>query len=206
MIEVLRQLELLVIEVRRDQPERGIAEEPEHTGRGAEDEHPDGQNLGEERLRRLRSLVLPDIDVTLRQWGGNGIAEHGHDKGGQEEGGDVGVDEIAGPEMGSDDLIAEQGGFEGIEGAAACFEYWSLARASSGERAGKRGYVTSPIGGRNGLEAEEFTALAAEHFIAAAEKWLTGNEPFTAKLHPEYAPYGDYDQLMRLDEWYGRER
>jgi len=23
-------------------------------------------------------------------------------------------------------------------------------------------------------------------------------------LHPEQAPYGDYDQLMRLDEWYGR--
>ena len=35
--------------------------------------------------------------------------------------------------------------------------------------------------------------------------WLTGNEPFTAKLNPAYAPYGDYDQLMRLEEWYGRE-
>jgi ATP-dependent helicase/nuclease subunit B len=102
-------------------------------------------------------------------------------------------------------LIAEQGGFPDIEGAAACFEYWSLARAQSGERAGKRGYVASPIGGRNGLAAEEFTALAAAHFIAVAESWLTGAEPFTAKLHPEYAPYGDYDQLMRLDEWYGRE-
>jgi ATP-dependent helicase/nuclease subunit B len=102
-------------------------------------------------------------------------------------------------------LIAEQGGFEGIEGAAACFEYWSMARAPSGERAGQRGYVASPIGGRNGLDAADFTALAAAHFIAAAESWLTGAEPFTAKLHPEYAPYGDYDQLMRLDEWYGRE-
>ena len=91
------------------------------------------------------------------------------------------------------------------KGAAACFEYWSLARCPSGERAGQRGYVASPIGGRNGLDAAEFTALAAAHFIAAAETWLTGAEPFTAKLHPEYAPYGDYDQLMRLDEWYGRE-
>ena len=26
-----------------------------------------------------------------------------------------------------------------------------------------------------------------------------------AKLHPEYAPYAEYDQLMRRDEWYGRE-
>ena len=102
-------------------------------------------------------------------------------------------------------LIAERGGFQDIEGAAACFEYWSLARAPSGERAGQRGYVASPIGGRNGLDAAEFTALAASHFVAAAESWLTGSAPFTAKLHPEYAPYGDYDQLMRLDEWYGRE-
>jgi len=102
-------------------------------------------------------------------------------------------------------LIAERGGFPGIDGLAACFEYWSLARAPSGDRAGQRGYVASPIGGRDGLDAAEFTDLAARHFIAAAEAWLTGTAPFTAKLHPEYAPYGDYDQLMRLDEWYGRE-
>jgi ATP-dependent helicase/nuclease subunit B len=102
-------------------------------------------------------------------------------------------------------LIAERGGFPDIEGAAACFEYWSLARCPSGERAGRRGFVASPIGGRNGLDAAEFTALAAAHFVAAAGAWLTGNAPFTAKLHPEYAPYGDYDQLMRRDEWYGRE-
>jgi len=97
-------------------------------------------------------------------------------------------------------LIAEKGGFDGIEGAAAGFEYWSLAR-----KAGRLGYVASPVGGRTGLQAADFTTLAARHFIAAAEKWLTGSEPFTARLHPEYAPYGDYDQLMRLDEWYGRE-
>ena len=36
-------------------------------------------------------------------------------------------------------LIAERGGFPDIEGAAACFEYWSLARCPSGERAGRRG-------------------------------------------------------------------
>jgi ATP-dependent helicase/nuclease subunit B len=97
-------------------------------------------------------------------------------------------------------LIAERGGFDGIEGAAAAFEYWSLARKS-----GKLGYVASPVGGRSGLDAVDFTTAAARNFIGAAEKWLTGSEPFTARLHPEYAPYGDYDQLMRLDEWYGRE-
>ena len=39
---------------------------------------------------------------------------------------------------------------------------------------------------------------------AAAADYLTGSKEFTAKLHPAYAPYGDYDQLMRLEEWYGR--
>lgn len=97
-------------------------------------------------------------------------------------------------------LIAERGGFDGIEGAASCFEYWSLAR-----KAGKLGYVASPVGGRNGLDVGDFVTAAARNFVAAAETWLTGEAPFTAKLHPEHAPYGDYDQLMRLDEWYGRE-
>jgi ATP-dependent helicase/nuclease subunit B len=97
-------------------------------------------------------------------------------------------------------LIAERGGFDGVEGEAAAFEYWSLAK-----KAGKLGYVASPVGGRTGQDAEDFTARAAAHFSASAENWLTGEAPFTAKLHPEYAPYGDYDQLMRLEEWYGRE-
>jgi ATP-dependent helicase/nuclease subunit B len=97
-------------------------------------------------------------------------------------------------------LIAERGGFDGIEGEAAGFEYWSLAK-----KAGKLGYVTSPVGGRTGFDPADFTRRAERNLIAAAEAWLTGSEPFTAKLHPEYAPYGEYDQLMRLDEWYGRE-
>jgi len=97
-------------------------------------------------------------------------------------------------------LIAERGGFSGIEGAPALFEYWSLAK-----KAGAFGSVDSPVGGRSGIDPADFTRLAARNFAAAADAWLTGSEPFTAKLHPEHAPYGDYDQLMRLDEWYGRE-
>jgi ATP-dependent helicase/nuclease subunit B len=50
----------------------------------------------------------------------------------------------------------------------------------------------------------EFLDHAFANFRDAAAKWLTGSEPFTAKLNPAYAPYGDYDQLMRLEEWYGR--
>ncbi|MDT9597593.1 double-strand break repair protein AddB [Sphingosinicella rhizophila] len=96
-------------------------------------------------------------------------------------------------------LIAERGGFEGVDGSPVGFEYWSLAK-----KAGRLGHVASPTG-KNGLDAADFTSLAARNFIAAANRWLTGNEPFTAKLHPEYAPYGEHDQLMRLDEWYGRD-
>ena len=102
-------------------------------------------------------------------------------------------------------LIAERGGFDGVEGAAACFEYWSLARAPAGERSGEFGFVKSPNSGRTGIDPADFTDLAEDEFGKAVRLWLTGGEPFTAKLHPEYAPYGDYDQLMRLDEWYGRE-
>ena len=97
-------------------------------------------------------------------------------------------------------LIAERGGFKDVEGVPACFEYWSLAK-----KAGKLGFVASPVGGRNGIDPAEFTAIAARNFTAAADKWLTGDAPFTAKLNPAYAPYAEFDQLMRLDEWYGRE-
>ena len=48
-------------------------------------------------------------------------------------------------------------------------------------------------------------SIAGGNFHDAVKDWLTGDAPFTAKLHPEFAPYAEYDQLMRLDEWYGRE-
>jgi ATP-dependent helicase/nuclease subunit B len=97
-------------------------------------------------------------------------------------------------------LIAEQGGFRDIAGTPACFEYWSLARGKDG-----LGHRSSPVGGRNGIDPADFTDLARRQFEGAAARWLTGDEPFTAKLVPEYAPYAEYDQLMRRDEWYGRE-
>ena len=45
---------------------------------------------------------------------------------------------------------------------------------------------------------------AVARFNDATDRYLKGSEPMTAKLHPEYARYADYDQLMRLEEWYGR--
>lgn len=100
-------------------------------------------------------------------------------------------------------LIAEAGKFEGVTGKAGAFEYWSLAK-----HAGEFGYVASPVdpdGKRDRIVTSEFVGIARENFADAVGMWLTGGEPFTAKLKPEYAPYSDYDQLMRRDEWYGRE-
>ncbi|MHA6719516.1 double-strand break repair protein AddB [Sphingomonas sp. RS6] len=101
-------------------------------------------------------------------------------------------------------LIAGRGGFEGIGGEPRGFEYWSLAR---NQKTGGFGYVDSPVDPkkRDPIPADTFVAVVAEQFAEAAGDWLTGERPFTAKLVPEYAPYADYDQLMRLDEWYGRD-
>lgn len=94
-------------------------------------------------------------------------------------------------------LIARAGGFGDIAGAPGAHEYWSLAKDRTGF--GKR----SRMDGKTGAGA--FLDHAEREFAALAAAYLGGDRPFTAKLHPAYAPYGDYDQLMRLEEWYGRE-
>jgi ATP-dependent helicase/nuclease subunit B len=94
-------------------------------------------------------------------------------------------------------LIARDGGFVGIKGEAGAHEYWSLAKKN-----GRIGYRWSPDGDEG---PDAFVARAYVHFADAASKWLLGDEPFQAKLNPAYAPYEDYDQLMRLEEWYGRD-
>jgi len=93
-------------------------------------------------------------------------------------------------------LIGRAGGFEGVSGDPVAFEYWSLTRHK-----GKFGKLMCPD---KDMQPGEFLDHAYAHFKDAAGKWLTGSAPFTAKLNPAYAPYGDYDQLMRLEEWYGR--
>jgi ATP-dependent helicase/nuclease subunit B len=94
-------------------------------------------------------------------------------------------------------LIARAGGFEGISGEPQAHEYWSLTKDR--QKFGKRVAADKEFG------AADFLAHAEAHFRAAAADYLTGDKEFTAKLNPAYAPYGDYDQLMRLEEWYGRE-
>ena len=93
-------------------------------------------------------------------------------------------------------LIAAAGGFPNIDGQPGAHEYWSLAKDR-----GQFGFVQSPDKG----DPDGFLAKAQAEFAQAVARWLTGEEAFKAKLNAAYAPYGDYDQLMRLEEWYGRE-
>lgn len=106
------------------------------------------------------------------------------------------VDEGFALQLGLLGLIAAHGGFKGIEGKPEAFEYWSLTR--------DRGSFGKLVRPDKNLGPAEFLSHASEEFEEAVRKWLKGNEAFTAKLNPAYAPYGDYDQLMRLEEWYGR--
>jgi len=97
-------------------------------------------------------------------------------------------------------LIAEEGGFKDVAGQPLTFEYWSLAKDKDAF-----GQIRSPVGGRSEILPDDFTTHAAGVLTQAVRRWLTGDEPFTAKIAPEYSPYADYDQLMRFDEWYGRD-
>ena len=99
--------------------------------------------------------------------------------------------------------LAEQGAFKGADGIAGGFEYWLLSKDQKTRSFGK---VRGAVGGRgSSFDPADLTSAAYDHFAAAAARWLHGDAPFTAKLHPQYSPYADYDQLMRYEEWRGRE-
>ncbi|MEJ7934980.1 double-strand break repair protein AddB [Sphingobium sp. AN558] len=104
-------------------------------------------------------------------------------------------------------LIAEsnEGGFPGVDGVkrAGCFEYWSLAK--KGDQFGYRESPVDSLGKRDKIVTADFTDYVLGQFIEVAGAFLTGDAPFTAQVNPEVANYGDYDQLMRLEEWYGRD-
>ena len=94
---------------------------------------------------------------------------------------------------------------EGVDGkrVAGGFEYWSLAK--KGDQFGYRESPVDPIGKRDKIVTADFTAQVHDQFSEAAREFLLGTAPFRAEINPEVANYGDYDQLMRLEEWYGRD-
>lgn len=84
------------------------------------------------------------------------------------------------------------------------FEYWSFQR-----RRDDWGHVASPVSDppREGEPGpSDLVAHAAKCLDKLSADYLLGDAPFTAKLNHQWAKGTDYDQLMRLEEWWGRER
>lgn len=101
-------------------------------------------------------------------------------------------------------LIAREGGMQDVAGEPSRFEYWSLGRNKNKGF----GYLKSPIkesARQTGPELGDFLPETERFLREAIARWLLGSEPFTARLNPDLPSYTDYDQLMRLDEWQGRE-
>jgi ATP-dependent helicase/nuclease subunit B len=98
--------------------------------------------------------------------------------------------------------LADHGAFSGVAGTPNIFEYWSQARDGTKGH----GKVTSPTqgSGRNKSDPDHFVGDMFFQFEQAVEKWLFSTAPFVAKLHPDLA-YSEFDQLMRYDEWRGRD-
>ncbi len=100
-------------------------------------------------------------------------------------------------------FMAESGGIDKVSGDVNAFEYWSLGKDKS-----NFGKISKPVddSGKYGkIHTDAFVVFAHGKASEAIREWITGSAAFTAKLHPEYAPYADYNQLMRYDEWNGRE-
>lgn len=102
-------------------------------------------------------------------------------------------------------LIARDSGFADENGHLLCgepvrFEYWSMAK----NRKGGFGYWQEPFregSKKTGPLREDFLDLTAGFLADAIDRWIKGQEPFTAQPNPDLGGFNDYDQLMRLDEW-----
>ncbi|MEQ1497971.1 MAG: double-strand break repair protein AddB [Novosphingobium sp.] len=108
-------------------------------------------------------------------------------------------------QLGTIGLIASDGGFDGVAGEPAHFEYWSLAKSKAGKD--QFGYVFEPVKeGRkqSGIPRADFLVVTEDFLRGAVKDYILGEKPFTARLNPDLGGYNDYDQLMRLDEWQAR--
>lgn len=107
-------------------------------------------------------------------------------------------------QLGTLGLIAAAGGFKDVSGMPNGFEYWSFGKDD--KSATGFGYVHEPVaeGRKTGIPRDEFLTETQRYLLEAIDKWIKGDEPFTARLNPDLGGYNDYDQLMRLDEWQAR--
>ena len=111
-------------------------------------------------------------------------------------------------QLGTLGLLVEEGAYadRGIEGVPTRFEYWSLGRDAKSDTG--FGYVTTPLkigNARTGMEPDDFLPETRRYLAEALDTWILGDAPFTARPNPDLKLYATYDQLMRLEEWLGRE-
>ncbi|WP_120717751.1 PD-(D/E)XK nuclease family protein [Tsuneonella amylolytica] len=102
-------------------------------------------------------------------------------------------------QLGTLGLMVKRGAF-GPPASPSRFEYWSLAK----NKDGGFGYIDTPVlEGRKqkGIPPEDFLPEAKRFLDDALDRWVLGDQPFTARLNPDAPGYDTYDQLMRLDEW-----
>ncbi len=102
-------------------------------------------------------------------------------------------------------LMAQEGKVESVQGIASQFEYWSFTKRPKGDGFGQIKSATSTKSSDKKTPAMDFVDFVRAQAVESIGRWILGDEAFTAKLHPEFAAYADYDQLMRLQEWDGRE-
>jgi ATP-dependent helicase/nuclease subunit B len=109
-------------------------------------------------------------------------------------------------QLGTLGLMAADGAFNGVKGHPTTFEYWSLGKSDKSDTG--FGYVTTPLkigNAKTGIESDNFLPEARRFLDEALDTWILGSDGFTARLNPDAKVYTSYDQLMRLDEWMGRE-
>lgn len=107
-------------------------------------------------------------------------------------------------QLGTLGLIAAARGFKDVSGLPDGFEYWSFGKSDDSETG--FGYVYEPVASsrKAGLPRDEFLMETQRYLLDAIDRWIKGDEPFTARLNPDLGGYNDFDQLMRLDEWQAR--
>jgi ATP-dependent helicase/nuclease subunit B len=109
-------------------------------------------------------------------------------------------------QLGTLGLMAQQGAFDDVRGTPTAFEYWSLGKSEDSETG--FGYVETPLKlgqARTGVEPDQFLPEARRFLDEALDDYILGEKGFTARLNPDAKVYAQYDHLMRLDEWMGRE-
>lgn len=110
-------------------------------------------------------------------------------------------------QLGTLGLIAEACGFGTQPGIASAFEYWSLGRDDKSETG--FGKIVSPVktaNNRSPIDPAKFLPETRRMLEEALDKWILGDAPFTARENPDAPVYATFDQLMRLEEWLGRDQ